>query len=92
LYAFAWIILIQAPTLDVISINRYFAWYSDSGKTQVISLQVPTEVNHWYKTYKKPVLMTEYGAGSVAGFHAVRLMMRLDSLLLIESIKIYLYL
>jgi len=54
------------------SINRYFAWYRDSGRSQLISLQMPNEVKSWYETYKKPVLVTEYGAGSVAGMHQVK--------------------
>ncbi|ODN06255.1 Beta-glucuronidase [Orchesella cincta] len=58
-----------APDLDVVSINRYFAWYGDTGRSEVIKLQIPTEVKSWYKSYKKPVLISEYGAGSVAGMH-----------------------
>lgn len=56
--------------MDVVSINRYFGWYGDTGRTEVIPLQIPTEVNLWIKTcHNKPVLVTEYGAGTVAGMH-----------------------
>lgn len=58
--------------MDVVSINRYYGWYGDTGRTEVISLQIPTEVNLWAKTcHNKPVLITEYGAGTVAGVHQV---------------------
>lgn len=57
----------------MISINRYFAWYSDTGRSEVISLQMPAEVRNWYESYKKPVLVSEYGAGTVAGMHQVRM-------------------
>ncbi|OXA65169.1 Beta-glucuronidase [Folsomia candida] len=58
------------PSMDVVSINRYYGWYGDTGRTEVISLQIPTEVNLWAKTcHNKPVLITEYGAGTVAGVH-----------------------
>lgn len=63
--------LTKAPDLDVVSINRYYAWYSDTGRSELITLQMPTEVKSWYEKYKKPVLVSEYGAGTVAGMHQV---------------------
>lgn len=66
-------LLNKAPDLDVVSINRYFGWYSDTGRTDVIGLQIPTEVKSWYQSYKKPVLISEYGAGTVAGMHQVKI-------------------
>jgi hypothetical protein len=45
--------------------------YGDTGRTEVIQLQMPTEVHSWYRKYGKPVLITEYGAGTVAGMHMV---------------------
>lgn len=55
--------------LDVICLNRYFGWYSDHGHLEVIGLQVKNEMNEWYEKYHKPMLMTEYGADTVAGLH-----------------------
>ena len=49
--------------------------YGDTGRTEVIGLQIPTEVHSWYAKYKKPVLIAEYGAGTVAGMHMVSLML-----------------
>ena len=57
--------------MDIVSINRYFAWYGDTGRPEVIKYQIPTEVKSWFTHYKRPVLITEYGAGSIAGMHTV---------------------
>jgi beta-glucuronidase len=55
--------------LDVVSINRYFGWYGNTGRPEVIRLQMPTDVKAWYSHYRKPILVTEYGAGSIVGMH-----------------------
>lgn len=55
--------------MDIICVNRYPAWYSDSGRTDLIQLQVKNELVMWHLKFNKPVLVTEYGAGSVIGMH-----------------------
>lgn len=55
--------------LDVICVNRYFGWYSDHGHLEVIGLQVKKEMQEWYEKYHKPMIMTEYGADTIAGLH-----------------------
>lgn len=55
--------------LDVICLNRYMGWYSDHGHLEVIGLQVKNELNEWYEKYGKPIIMTEYGADTIAGLH-----------------------
>ncbi|CAG0887871.1 unnamed protein product [Darwinula stevensoni] len=55
--------------LDVVSVNRYFGWYEDPGQTEVIGQKVQNEYHAWHAKYHKPVLVTEYGAGAVAGLH-----------------------
>jgi len=57
--------------MDIVCVNRYPAWYSDSGQTDLIQLQVKNELITWHLKFKKPVLITEYGAGSVIGMHMV---------------------
>ena len=57
--------------MDILCVNRYPAWYSDSGRTDLIQLQVKNELSTWHLQFKKPVLITEYGAGSVIGMHMV---------------------
>lgn len=55
--------------LDVICVNRYYAWYSDHGHLEVIGLQLKNEMLEWYEKYHKPIIMTEYGADTIAGLH-----------------------
>lgn len=52
---------------DIICINRYYAWYSDSGRPEVIQLQMVEEAHQWRTTFQKPVVVSEYGAASVNG-------------------------
>jgi len=58
--------------VDVICINRYYGWYSDIGHLQTISYKLSIELREWYERYRRPVIVTEYGADTVAGLHAVR--------------------
>lgn len=58
-----------ADLSDVLCINRYLGWYSDSGDTQVIEKQLEDDLRHWHELYGKPIIITEYGADTVAGFH-----------------------
>ena len=63
----------QGRSLDVILVNRYFSWYSDTGHLEVVQLQTVTEFTEWHKLHNKPVMISEYGAGSLAGFHQASL-------------------
>ncbi|KAB5522439.1 hypothetical protein PHYPO_G00159550 [Pangasianodon hypophthalmus] len=58
-----------APYVDVICVNSYFSWYHDSGHLEVISIQLHTQFDNWYRKYKKPIIQSEYGADAVAGLH-----------------------
>lgn len=55
--------------MDVISFNRYNAWYANSGRTDTITQNVQEEALNWHEKYNKPVLMTEYGGDTMAGLH-----------------------
>lgn len=55
--------------VDVICVNRYYAWYNDHGHLDVIGLQLRDEMNCWYEKYNKPIIMSEYGADTIAGLH-----------------------
>lgn len=56
--------------LDVIMHNNYPGWYDDTGSTDVIVPQILDEYEHMWERYRKPIMISEYGAGSVAGLHA----------------------
>jgi len=59
-----------AEFYDVVSINRYFGWYSDSGALDLVEYQMQYDCESWFGKYKKPVLVTEYGADTVTGLHS----------------------
>lgn len=62
---------LQAYSLDVILVNRYYSWYSDTGHLEVIERQAVNEFAEWHFVHRKPIMISEYGAGSVAGIHIV---------------------
>ncbi|XP_014254367.1 beta-glucuronidase-like isoform X2 [Cimex lectularius] len=57
--------------VDIISLNRYSGWYQDGSKLDIVAYQVIAELTQWNEKYLKPVLMTEYGGGSITGFHSL---------------------
>ncbi|WP_028611603.1 beta-glucuronidase [Paenibacillus harenae] len=57
--------------VDVICINKYFGWYSDHGKLSLIERHMDRELLGWYERYGKPVIISEYGADTIAGFHQI---------------------
>ncbi|MBN1799350.1 MAG: beta-glucuronidase [Spirochaetales bacterium] len=59
-----------ARFFDVIGINRYYSWYTDPGRLDVISFQLEKDLKDWHNTFKKPLLVTEFGADALAGLHA----------------------
>lgn len=60
------------PLVDVISLNRYFGWYRESGDLKAAAVALKEELNKWAEIDgDKPIVFTEYGADTVAGFHDV---------------------
>lgn len=58
--------------LDVICLNRYYGWYVNTGELEEAKTALRNELLEWKKAYPNtPVMFTEYGADTVAGFHAV---------------------
>ena len=56
---------------DVVSINRYFGWYSQYGRLDQIPMLLSQEFMNWRHKYPtKPILVTEYGADTVPGLHS----------------------
>jgi len=58
-----------AQLFDVVCVNRYYSWYTDPGHLELIKFQLEKDLQGWYKKFKKPVFLTEYGADTIAGFH-----------------------
>ena len=54
--------------MDVVMINRYYGWYNLSGDLEAAKFAFRTELD-WWETQHKPVILSEYGADTVAGLH-----------------------
>ncbi|MEE8180024.1 MAG: beta-glucuronidase [bacterium] len=56
--------------VDVICLNRYYGWYTEPGQLDRACHKLSRELDALYQTYKKPILLSEFGAGAIAGVHA----------------------
>ncbi|PMP83981.1 MAG: beta-glucuronidase [Caldisericum exile] len=54
---------------DVISVNRYYGWYNHQGKIEEAEKLLSDDLDA-LRTYKRPVILTEFGADAISGFHA----------------------
>lgn len=57
------------PILDVIMVNRYFAWYNDIGYPQIVYSSIIKDLETMFKNYSKPILVSEYGTDTISGMH-----------------------
>lgn len=57
--------------MDIIGFNRYNAWYTLPGRTEIIKSRLEDEATKWHVKHNKPVFMTEYGADTLPGLHMV---------------------
>lgn len=54
---------------DVVCMNEYMGWYVAPGRVADTDLDFKEKVENYYKAFKKPIIMTEFGADAVAGMH-----------------------
>ncbi len=52
-------------------INRYYGWYVDTGDLTAAERHLEAELTAWAEAHDKPILVTEYGADTMAGLHDV---------------------
>ena len=55
-------------SMDVVLINRYYGWYNLSGDLEAAKFAFRMELDWWAKQ-GKPVILSEYGADTIAGLH-----------------------
>ena len=55
-------------SMDVVLINRYYGWYNLSGDLDAARYAMRMELD-WWKDQHKPVILSEYGADTIAGLH-----------------------
>lgn len=56
---------------DVLCLNRYFGWYKHTGELDLAEEALHEELSSWQQKHGKPMIITEYGADSLAGLHAI---------------------
>ena len=56
---------------DLVCLNRYEGWYDESGRIREGCAKLSQELDQLHERFPKPVIMTEFGADTVAGCHAV---------------------
>lgn len=56
---------------DVVMVNRYYGWYFDAGNLAAAERGLEAELRAWAARHDKPIIVTEYGADTIAGLHSV---------------------
>jgi len=56
--------------LDAVCLNRYFGWYTESGRLDEGCRRLSAELDAIHERHPKPLLLTEFGADTIAGHHA----------------------
>jgi beta-glucuronidase len=56
---------------DIVMLNRYYGWYQFPGDLAAAERELEAELEAWAAKHGKPILVTEYGADTVAGMHGV---------------------
>ena len=59
---------VSKDVCDVICLNRYYGWYISGGDLNTAEAGLRAELKQW-STLNKPIIFTEFGADTVAGFH-----------------------
>ncbi len=56
--------------VDVLALNRYYGWYVQGGQLEAAKASLRAELTGWNRVQPgKPIMFTEYGADTIAGFH-----------------------
>jgi len=55
---------------DVLCLNRYYGWYESCGDLVLAELELEKDLRGWQDKYGKPMIVTEYGADTIAGLHS----------------------
>lgn len=56
---------------DVLMLNRYYGWYTQTGDLESAELVLEEELLKWQEKYAKPIIITEYGADTMSGLHSL---------------------
>ncbi|MDW8269134.1 MAG: beta-glucuronidase, partial [Anaerolineae bacterium] len=54
---------------DVICMNRYWGWYTLGGQLDIARQKLEAELDQVWERFHKPIILTEFGADTIAGYH-----------------------
>lgn len=54
---------------DVVCINRYYGWYTQSGQLEQAAQMLGQELDELHRAFGKPVMLTEFGTDTIPGAH-----------------------
>lgn len=54
---------------DVICMNRYWGWYTLGGQLGIARKKLGEELDQVWDRFHKPIIMTEFGADTIPGYH-----------------------
>jgi beta-glucuronidase len=54
---------------DVVCINRYYGWYTLSGRLDEAAQALASELDDLHRAFARPIILTEFGADTLAGAH-----------------------
>jgi beta-glucuronidase len=57
---------------DVVCLNRYWGWYNNPGRLEEGCAHLADELDALHARFPKPLLLTEFGADTVPGWHALQ--------------------
>ena len=55
---------------DFLCLNRYYGWYTESGRIDEGCRRLSEELDALHEKFNKPILLSEFGADTIAGVHA----------------------
>ena len=55
---------------DIVCLNRYYAWYTEPGQIEKGIKNLSTELDNIFQLYDKPIILSEFGADTIPGWHA----------------------
>jgi beta-glucuronidase len=56
--------------MDVVCVNRYFGWYTEPGELAKGAAKLERELDEIHRRWRKPLLLSEFGADALPGCHA----------------------
>lgn len=60
-----------ADFFEAAALNQYFGWYEQTRDIGEAEPALESELLEWQEKYNRPIIMTEYGADTIAGLHNV---------------------